>query len=552
MYGGSLANVLSVFVSSGCYELRDLRAAIRDFLKSLGINSQLSEDPGFPRASGDKPYVTCIRNLSECPLVIGLLERTVGTPLPDWSPFADYNGLCPTHAELRHALGTKKKVLLYIHRATIDAYHQWKNSRATYVANAGSPELAMLELIHELMTNDPAPYFEPFNDASDVIASLRLNLFNEIYASLKQQEAESRGQAEYLLEKILGAAPEIRASIQSQLNQGLVDELAQLHQDRDRLEQQVAGAHEASQSSAEEKNRLDARISELEEREKKSRMMLTMAAVRDIRWLEHVRTTMMPKQPSRVPFHNTAEVAMRGFHAAAGGRVMPILREVTWSKLLETENGLHRGYKAGIIFKGESFVPGVTVAYRRIGEGLPAGNTDYHWQMLSIYFGDYLELASGDNEPEAALSWRGYEFQAKNPTGQTSEWVAFTYPFDDTMLSAILEENKQEGRRLAAAGANQAAIEPLRKAMVFADRMLGIDAPLTVELRSEHNKALDNATLDRCRFRVGKRVKIISGEHMGKSGMIEKIGLRHFYPYYVAISEGQTVQAKDDEVEEVI
>jgi hypothetical protein len=55
-----VANILSVFVSSACDELRDLRAAVPDVLESLGINPQLSEDPGFPRTSGDKPYVTCL------------------------------------------------------------------------------------------------------------------------------------------------------------------------------------------------------------------------------------------------------------------------------------------------------------------------------------------------------------------------------------------------------------------------------------------------------------------------------------------------------------
>ena len=107
--------------------------------------------------------------------------------------------------------------------------------------------------------------------------------------------------------------------------------------------------------------------------------------------------------------------------------------------------------------------------HQRVGAGLPAGNTDYHWQMPSIYFGDYLELASGDNEPEAALSWRGYEFQTRNPTGRTSEWIAFTYPFDDTKLFAILEENMQEGRRLAAAGANQAGHRTFEESNGFPD-----------------------------------------------------------------------------------
>jgi hypothetical protein len=369
---------------------------------------------------------------------------------------------------------------------------------------------------------------------------------------LKEQEARSRGEAEYLVEQILSAAPDIRATVQAQLNQGLMAELDQLRQDRGNLELAIAGVkNEASRSAAQEREQLDARISELQEQESKSRTMLTMAAVRDVKWLEFVRTRMMPKQPARVPFHNTAEVALRGYKAGAGARVVPVLKEVTWSELSYEENGLHRGYRAGIVFKGESFVPGVTVAKRRIGETLPPGNTDYHWHLPNIYFGDYMELASGDNEPEAALSWRGYEFQARNPTGQTSEWIAFTYPFDDTRLSAILEENMHEGRRLAAAGNNQAAIEPLRKAMVFADRMLGVEAPLTTELRREWNAALDNATLDRCRFRPGKRVRIVAGEHAGKAGVIEKIGLRNLYPYWVTVNGGEVISAGDDQVEEI-
>jgi hypothetical protein len=110
-----VANVLSVFVSSSCHELRDLRASVRDLLKDLEINPQLSEDPAFPRTAGDKPYVTCLRTLTECPLVIGLLERSCGQPMTDWRPFPEYNGLRPTHAELRHALKTNKKLLLYVH-----------------------------------------------------------------------------------------------------------------------------------------------------------------------------------------------------------------------------------------------------------------------------------------------------------------------------------------------------------------------------------------------------------------------------------------------------
>jgi len=252
-----MANHLSVFVSSGCYELRDLRASIRDFLKSLGMNPQLSEDSGFPRQSGDKPHVVCLRALAECPLVIGLLERRCGQPIADWSPFIEFNGLRPTQAELRYAIKTNKKLLLYIHESTLAAYSIWSSDQAGYqnLSDAHKPEIGVLELLHELKTNDPAPYYETFSDASDVISSLKKNLVNEIYTSLREQEAKSRNQAEYLMAQILGAAPEIRRRIEAELNPDLSAKLHQLETNLSEVESKLMSTQEASQASLEDLRR---------------------------------------------------------------------------------------------------------------------------------------------------------------------------------------------------------------------------------------------------------------------------------------------------------
>jgi hypothetical protein len=61
---------LQVFVSSTCYELRDLRAAIREWLTELGLTPMMSEDAGFPHAGALPPHATCLRVLEDCPLVI--------------------------------------------------------------------------------------------------------------------------------------------------------------------------------------------------------------------------------------------------------------------------------------------------------------------------------------------------------------------------------------------------------------------------------------------------------------------------------------------------
>ena len=45
----------NVFVSSSCYELRDLRAAVRRWLSDMGFNPILSDADGFPHKDGMPP-----------------------------------------------------------------------------------------------------------------------------------------------------------------------------------------------------------------------------------------------------------------------------------------------------------------------------------------------------------------------------------------------------------------------------------------------------------------------------------------------------------------
>ena len=112
-----------------------------------------------------------------------------------------------------------------------------------------------------------------------------------------------------------------------------------------------------------------------------------------------------------------------------------------------------------------------------------------------------------------------------------------------------MNQSAAEGRRRVAKGDNTGAVEPLRKAMVIADRMLGLNAPETSALRIEWNAALDNRTLDKLRFRVGTRVRVTAGQHIGKSGIIDTLALRHVKPYWIKPADGDTVAASDEEVE---
>ena len=257
----------------------------------------------------------------------------------------------------------------------------------------------------------------------------------------------------------------------------------------------------------------------------------------------------MPAQPGRVPFHHSLEVALRGYKPD-GGRTTPVLREVTWSEPPAYESNLHRGYQAGIIFRGSEFVPGITFTHRRRGEtGPPAGHNDYFWRLPNIYFGDYLEVSSGSEEPEAYVSWHDYEWQVKNPEGQKSAWVPFTYAYDLAGIDAIRTDALARGTALLAAGNATEAIEPLRKAFVFADRMLGIEHKETISAKALWNRAIDEGALSKLRFRVNDRVLAQTGAHEGKSGTVVEVLLRHVHAYVISTDSGERFQASDQQVE---
>lgn len=295
-----------------------------------------------------------------------------------------------------------------------------------------------------------------------------------------------------------------------------------------------------------EKTDLHQKMGLLNTRAEAAQAMLNMAAARDVRWLTLVRTTMMPKQPGRVPFHNAAEIAVRGYHCSL--RQTPILTSVTWSPLPYNEGGLHRGYHAGLILTGSQFVPGVTIAKRF--KGAPAnGAPDMSnlWHQPNIYFGNYLEIASSV-EADGPVSWEGMEFCVRSPEGQMSEWIEFQYPFDRSKLLSDLGHLSAEGERLLRERQAGAAVEPLRRAWVISRALFGWGSEKYVRCEQIWNRAVDEAALNKLRFREGAHLRVVSGPHEGKTGNVVKILTRHLHAYVISAGN-EEVQAADAQVE---
>jgi hypothetical protein len=355
-----------------------------------------------------------------------------------------------------------------------------------------------------------------------------------------------------LLDKIVEAAPQVRTRIEEDLNPTLVAEREALRRRVDEIQGEL---HRARGEDADriaglerEKSAVESRVAHATAQLNQTKLILGRAALRDASWLDYIRRTMMPKQPGRAPFHNAREVAIRGYHA--GPARDPALSDVTWSKVPYKENGLHRGYHAAIIFKGSNFDPGVMWTMRQIGETKPsAPHSDWFWRLPNIYWGDYLEVSCSEDEIESPLSWRGYEFQVRNPGArEPSAWIPFTYPYDLPLLIRVRDEALDAGLALLDAGNAAQAVEPLRKAMVFTQHLRDVAPSPSVDPGELHEKALDQAALTKLRFREGDALIVREGPHAGKRGIVERLLLRHLHAYLIRPDDGTPFQASDAQV----
>ncbi|HRI06259.1 MAG TPA: DUF4062 domain-containing protein [Nannocystaceae bacterium] len=123
--------MLDVMLSSTCYDLLDLRSEIFQFLTEKGMSVRLSEDfdSGFEVNPSADSIATCLENIAKTDVVVLLIDRRYGPPLPTGHP---YEGFSATEAEIRHADSLKKPVITFIRESAHTDYR-------TYKGHGGNP-----------------------------------------------------------------------------------------------------------------------------------------------------------------------------------------------------------------------------------------------------------------------------------------------------------------------------------------------------------------------------------------------------------------------------
>lgn len=217
-----------IFVSSPHYGLEDLRGELAEYLDREGFLPVVSSESGFPDHHGLPPYAQCLRELESCLLVIGIIDRRYGQPMAEWGPFSEYEGLSPTHAELRHALKLKKRVVIFVRQAVSSYYDIYRSNRDEFssLKLPSGLDVRTLELFRELKLCKPAPWIESFKDVREVKKSIKNRLLSDLHEALQQKQAIVESGAAILVEAILKADPAIRNALIRELESAASPSLA--------------------------------------------------------------------------------------------------------------------------------------------------------------------------------------------------------------------------------------------------------------------------------------------------------------------------------------
>lgn len=115
---------MTIFLSSTCVDLLDLREALAAFLTSRGIHVIRSEDPAFHDGSQAHPHDVCLQRVDETPHFLLVVDKQAGSEYRGKDP--RYIGLTITHAEIQRArVNTEKKVYCFVRHDVWTFYDAW-------------------------------------------------------------------------------------------------------------------------------------------------------------------------------------------------------------------------------------------------------------------------------------------------------------------------------------------------------------------------------------------------------------------------------------------
>lgn len=157
----------SVFVSSTCYDLNQVRADIKRFLENMGLDPILSESPAFPVSPQTSPVENCLQAVKQrADIFVLIVGARYGSQ--------NESGKSITNLEYLEAKAKGVPVYVFVLKQILNVLPVWKkNLQANYEGTVDTPKL--FEFV-EVLRNSKDHWVFEFDEAQHIMDTLRRQL----------------------------------------------------------------------------------------------------------------------------------------------------------------------------------------------------------------------------------------------------------------------------------------------------------------------------------------------------------------------------------------
>ena len=168
----------TVFVSSTCYDLIDLRAEVCARLLAAHLRPIMSDQPAteFETPGTQNSIQTCLDNIQTCQSFVMILSQRYGPRLKHFG----FDDVSATHLEYRLAISLRMPILVYIRDRLMAEYVSWKKHGSSYRKNwiQKDEDAGLFELIdeHKRLGRDRPNWISPFANSIELCDRLMRDL----------------------------------------------------------------------------------------------------------------------------------------------------------------------------------------------------------------------------------------------------------------------------------------------------------------------------------------------------------------------------------------
>ncbi|MCL2397244.1 MAG: DUF4062 domain-containing protein [Defluviitaleaceae bacterium] len=178
-----------IFVSSTCYDLRQIRQDIEGFIKSFGYLAILSEKHSVTYNVKESLEADCYNELSSCEMLIGIVGGRYG------SESSDNSGNSISMNEMLKAIELNKQSYIFIDKNVNTEFHTYSRNIGKEMEYAFVDDVRIFEFIEKLRGKANIVVINDFSTANDITDCLRAQwagLF-QTFLYNKEQQRQSEG-----------------------------------------------------------------------------------------------------------------------------------------------------------------------------------------------------------------------------------------------------------------------------------------------------------------------------------------------------------------------